>query len=72
MADVVTALGRACQEAGHDVKVILPKYDVIDYNAVSLQRTISALLQYTQTTETCLHPNMLSHHGVLPKESNTC
>ena len=35
MADVVTALGRAVKEAGHDVKVIVPKYDVINYAEVS-------------------------------------
>ena len=34
MADVVTALSRAVQEAGHNVKVILPKYDVINYAEV--------------------------------------
>ena len=31
MGDVVTALARAVQEEGHDVSVILPKYDVINY-----------------------------------------
>ena len=35
MADVVTALSRAVQEAGHNVKVILPKYDIINYAEVS-------------------------------------
>eukprot|EP00210_Caulerpa_lentillifera_P007095 g6788.t1 len=35
LADVVTALGRAVQEEGHEVQVILPKYDCIDYSAVS-------------------------------------
>ena len=34
MADVVTALSRAVQEAGHNVKVILPKYDIINYAEV--------------------------------------
>ena len=31
MADVVTALSRAVREAGHNVRVIIPKYDVINY-----------------------------------------
>lgn len=35
MADVVTALGRAVKEAGHNVKIIIPKYDVINYAEVS-------------------------------------
>jgi starch synthase len=34
MGDVVTALGRAVQEEGHDVEVLVPKYDVINYNQV--------------------------------------
>lgn len=34
MGDVVTALGRAVQEEGHDVSVILPKYDVLRYGAI--------------------------------------
>lgn len=35
MGDVVTALGRAVQEEGHRVEVVVPKYDVINYNLVS-------------------------------------
>ena len=31
MGDVVTALARAVQEEGHDVEVLLPKYDIINY-----------------------------------------
>jgi hypothetical protein len=34
MGDVVTALGRAVQESGHTVEVILPKYDSVDYKQV--------------------------------------
>ena len=34
MADVVTALGRAVREAGHNVQIIIPKYDVINYAEV--------------------------------------
>jgi starch synthase len=34
MGDVVTALGRAVQEEGHSVEVIVPKYDVINYSLV--------------------------------------
>lgn len=34
MADVVTALSRAVKEAGHDAKVIIPKYDIINYGEV--------------------------------------
>ena len=36
MGDVVTALGRAVQEEGHKVEVILPKYDCIQYDEVGL------------------------------------
>ena len=32
MGDVVTALGRAVQEEDHDVMVVLPKYDVLNYD----------------------------------------
>lgn len=35
MADVVTALSRAVKEAGHNVKVVIPKYDVINYSEAS-------------------------------------
>jgi starch synthase len=35
LGDVVTALGRAVQEAGHEVEIVMPKYDCIDYAAVS-------------------------------------
>lgn len=34
LADVVTALGRAVQEEGHDVEILMPKYDCIDYDQV--------------------------------------
>lgn len=34
MGDVVTALGRAVQEEGHAVEVVVPKYDVINYALV--------------------------------------
>jgi starch synthase len=34
MGDVVTALARAVQEEGHEVEVVLPKYDVINYDEV--------------------------------------
>jgi len=34
LGDVVTALGRAVQEEGHEVEIVLPKYDCIDYSAV--------------------------------------
>jgi hypothetical protein len=34
MGDVVTALGRAVQEEGHTVEVVVPKYDVINYDQV--------------------------------------
>ena len=37
MGDVVTALGRAVQEEGHKVEVILPKYDCIQYDEVRLR-----------------------------------
>ena len=38
MGDVVTALGRAVQDEGHSVTVILPKYDIINYDAVKDMR----------------------------------
>lgn len=34
MGDVVTALGRAVQDEGHQVECILPKYDCINYSQV--------------------------------------
>jgi glycogen synthase len=34
LGDVVTSLGRAVQDAGHRMEVILPKYDVLDYSRV--------------------------------------
>ncbi len=38
MADVVTALGRAVQEEGHQVEVVVPKYDNLDYSHVEYLR----------------------------------
>ncbi len=35
MGDVVTALARAVQEEGHEVEIVLPKYDIINYDEVS-------------------------------------
>lgn len=37
MGDVVTALGRAVQEEGHRVEVMLPKYDCINYKEVGVR-----------------------------------
>ncbi|KAL6784007.1 SSS3B [Auxenochlorella protothecoides x Auxenochlorella symbiontica] len=34
LGDVVTALGRAVQEEGHEVEIVLPKYDCINYDLV--------------------------------------
>eukprot|EP00892_Ulva_mutabilis_P005442 jgi/Ulvmu1/326/UM001_0330.1 len=34
MGDVVTALGRAVQEYGHEVEVIMPKYDCLKYDLI--------------------------------------
>eukprot|EP00798_Chlamydomonas_sp_ICE-L_P004149 gene4149-14248_t len=34
MGDVVTALGRAVMDEGHQVEVILPKYDVMNYDQI--------------------------------------
>lgn len=36
MGDVVTALARAVQDEGHEVEVLLPKYDIINYAEVSI------------------------------------
>ena len=37
MGDVVTALARAVQDEGHQVTCIVPKYDCLNYDAVSSQ-----------------------------------
>jgi starch synthase len=34
LGDVVTSLGRAVQEEGHKVEIILPKYDCMNYEQV--------------------------------------
>ena len=36
MGDVVTALARAVQDEGHEVEVVLPRYDIINYSEVSI------------------------------------
>ena len=38
MGDVVTALGRAVMDEGHNVEVIVPKYDIMDYKLVSYEQ----------------------------------
>ena len=47
MGDVVTALGRAVQEEGHRVEVILPKYDCIQYDEVG------HVTQHTKLSPVC-------------------
>ena len=34
LADVVTSLGLAVQAEGHEVEVVLPKYDVLKYDLI--------------------------------------
>lgn len=48
MGDVVTALGRAVQEEGHRVEVILPKYDCIRYDDVSFPFSFQCLMPHLQ------------------------
>ena len=54
MGDVVTALARAVQEEGHEVEVILPKYDIINYTEVGV---IPGINEYTPS---CLD-SMVGH-----------
>lgn len=49
MGDVVTALGRAVQDEGHRVEVILPKYDCMDYDQV--HTPARQLIQHRGTAE---------------------
>lgn len=63
MGDVVTALGRAVQEEGHKVEVILPKYDCIRYDDVSPLRPLHAyLLLYCHEHGPTLHN--LCHNAI--------
>lgn len=41
MGDVVTALGRAVQDEGHMVEVIIPKFDCIKYSNVQGLKQVS-------------------------------
>jgi starch synthase len=34
MADVVTALARAARDLGHDARIVLPKFDCLDYSSL--------------------------------------
>ena len=49
LGDVVTALGRAVQDEGHDVEVILPKYDCINYNHVKVSVSAGGGCPWTWT-----------------------
>ena len=42
LADVVTSLGRAVQDEGHEVTVVLPKYDCLDYSSVRNLREVDS------------------------------
>lgn len=42
LADVVTSLGRAVQDEGHEVTVVLPKYDCLDYSSVRGLREVAS------------------------------
>ena len=55
MGDVVTALGRAVQEEGHRVEVILPKYDCIRYDDVSFPPSFQCLMPLQPEMLTCEH-----------------
>lgn len=46
---MVTALGRAVQDEGHDVEVILPKYDCINYNHVKVSVSAGGGCPWTWT-----------------------
>ncbi len=48
MGDVVTALARAVQEEGHEVEVILPKYDIINYAEVGIPRPANPITHASQ------------------------
>jgi glycogen synthase len=45
LGDVVTSLSRAVQDLGHNVEIILPKYDCINFNLVSSTVNLSLLFQ---------------------------
>ena len=34
LADVVTALGRASRDQGHDARIVMPKFDCLDYSSL--------------------------------------
>lgn len=34
MADVVTALARAARDLGHDARIVMPKFDCLDYSSL--------------------------------------
>jgi hypothetical protein len=40
LGDVVTSLSRAVQDLGHNVEVILPKYDCLNLSNVSLHNDV--------------------------------
>ncbi|KAL2641893.1 hypothetical protein R1flu_009480 [Riccia fluitans] len=42
LGDVVTSLSRAVQEAGHNVEVVLPKYDSLNYHYIHDLREVQA------------------------------
>lgn len=48
LGDVVTSLSRAVQDLGHNVDIILPKYDCMNLSNVSFRSAVLNLYLWTQ------------------------
>lgn len=68
MGDVVTALARAVQDEGHEVEVVLPKYDIINYAEVSSEASCVLPSCSTCLVDRCAN-RFVSYHGSLRLET---
>ena len=58
MGDVVTALARAVQDEGHEVEVVLPKYDIINYAEVGPEAFCVLPSRPTLLVYRCISPDL--------------
>jgi starch synthase len=64
LADVVGGLSKALRQRGHDVRVVIPKYNLVDYNRFHLQPFLSPLGVWMGNTQEWCAVHMTINEGV--------
>ncbi len=64
LADVVGALPKILRQRGHDVRVVIPKYSLIDYNKHRLQPHLGPMGVWMGNREEWCHVHIADNEGV--------